>query len=150
MTTDGRRAKVTAEHKEEARRLKALWDSLSHPSQAEFGELFEVGNQSAVGQFLRGQVPLSLKAAQGFARGLGIGLEAFTPRLAAKAAEIANMAPVEGLSSEVMSLAREIESLTGDDRAYVLQACRQAVMYARKLIATRVEQDVHGKRKHSS
>ncbi len=77
-----RKAKISAENTEEAAKLRALWESRSHPSQAEFGQTYEVGNQSAVGQFLRGETPLSLNAARGFARGLGCQIADFSPRLA--------------------------------------------------------------------
>lgn len=85
-----RKSKVTDEHREEARLLRLAWDSRTEKvSQAVFGEQYEIGNQSAVGQFLRGDAPLSLKAARGFARGLGVGIDQFSPRLAAEAAAIA-------------------------------------------------------------
>lgn len=92
MAHQERKAKVTPETQEEARRLKALWQSNPHPNQAEFGELYEIGNQSAVGQFLRGETPLSLKAARGFAKGLGCEIAAFSARLAAEAAKNAEFA----------------------------------------------------------
>lgn len=130
MTTTDRRAKVTPETRAEAKRLRELWDTRSHPSQAEFGEIYGIGNQSAVGQFLRGVTPLSLKAAQGFARGLDVALEEFSPRLAKKAAEIASMAPADGLSAEVMNLAREIESLRGRQRARILRVLRDSLSLA--------------------
>lgn len=66
--------------------LKALWDAISQSekgTQAEFGEQYLIGNQSAVGQFLRGKTPLSLKAAKGFAKGLNCQVSDFSPRLAA-------------------------------------------------------------------
>jgi hypothetical protein len=89
MESDARKAKVTAEHLQEAQALKRLWDAAAdRPSQAVFGERYEIGNQSAVGQFLRGLVPLSQKAAIGFARGLGCDIADFSPRLAARAAEV--------------------------------------------------------------
>jgi hypothetical protein len=83
MEKGNRKAKITAETQQEALRLKQLWDTRSHPSQAEFGETYKIGNQSAVGQFLRGEVPLSLNAARGFALGLGCQIGEFSPRLAA-------------------------------------------------------------------
>lgn len=132
MGTADRKAKVTPETREEARLLKYYWDTKAHPGQAEFGEQFDIGNQSAVGQFLRGDTPLSLKAAQGFARGLGINLEDFSPRLARKAAEIAGMAPAEGLSSDVLALAREIEQFEGRERARIVRLCRDVLKLARK------------------
>jgi hypothetical protein len=86
--TASRKAKITAEHRNEARLLKAIWDAQPHDSQAEFGEKYEIGNQSAVGQFLRADAPLSMKAARGFAKGLGCQISAFSPRLATLAEEV--------------------------------------------------------------
>lgn len=80
--TKNKKAKVTPETKEEARQLRAIWDKTEHPSQAVFGEIYGIGGQSAVGQFLRGDVPLSVKAAKGFAEGLGCAVDEFSPRLA--------------------------------------------------------------------
>ncbi len=74
--------KSTPEAHQEAQQLKALWDSREHPGQAVFGEEFGIGSQSAVGQFLRGERPLSLKAAIGFAKGLKCNISDFSPRLA--------------------------------------------------------------------
>lgn len=73
--------KVTSETLEESRRLKAIWDSTEHPGQAIFGEEFGIGSQSAVGQFLRGERPLSLKAAIGFSKGLKCNISDFSTRL---------------------------------------------------------------------
>lgn len=95
-----RRGKVTDLHREESRRLKALWDA-SYASrkqnglhtQESFGEKYEIGNQAAVGFFLNGKTALSLKAARGFARGLSCEIGAFSPRLAEEAAKNAAFAP---------------------------------------------------------
>lgn len=98
-----RKSKVTAEHEEEARLLKAIWDRTAHDGQAVFGERYEIGNQSAVGQFLRGITPLSLKAAAGFARGLGCAVGDFSPRLAAQAAELTRGLDAEKAPPQVMA-----------------------------------------------
>lgn len=82
-TIEHKKSKVTDENKEEARLLKTIWDSREHETQGVFGDMYKIGNQSAVGQFLRGVSPLSLKAAKGFARGLGCKVAEFSPRLAA-------------------------------------------------------------------
>lgn len=89
-----RAAKVTAEHREESAKLKAIWDETGHRgmSQAEFGAQFEIGTQAAVGFFLNGNSPISLKAARGFARGLRCNIADFSPRLAAEAAQNAEFA----------------------------------------------------------
>lgn len=82
--SNSKKAKVTQTTLEEAQALRALWESTEHPSQAVFGDVYGIGNQSAVGQFLRGAVPLSLKAAQGFAKGLKCSIADFSPRLASQ------------------------------------------------------------------
>jgi len=89
MNAAPRKAKVTEESRQESVLLKKLWDSRkgNKLSQAEFGETWKIGGQSAVGQFLRGDVPLSLNAAKGFAAGLGCNIGDFSPRLAKIAAE---------------------------------------------------------------
>lgn len=81
---------VTTFH-EEARQLRAIWDAnpQGRPGQAQFGEIFDIGGQSAVANFLSGRSPLSLKAALGFARGLRLRLQDFSPRLAKEAISIA-------------------------------------------------------------
>lgn len=112
-----RKAKVTDEHRHEATQLAALWDSRAHPSQAEFGEQYEVGSQSAVGQFLRGDTPLSLKAAAGFAVGLGCKIADFSPRLAKQALAYADLS---GISHEITDLTRLTRS-----EAQVVLALRQ-------------------------
>lgn len=64
-------------------------------AQAEFGETFSIGGQSAVANFLHGRSPLSLKAAIGFARGLSTPIDSFSPRLAAEAREISEASRVD-------------------------------------------------------
>lgn len=87
-----RKVKVTPETLEESRRLRELWDATKdRPNQTVFGEMYSVGNQSAVGQFLRGDTPISLKAAIGFAKGLRCEIEDFSPRLAKIASEAAQV-----------------------------------------------------------
>jgi hypothetical protein len=84
-----RRGKVTDEHREEARRLKALWEASKARRQANgvgsqeaFGATYEIGNQSAVGFFLNGRTALSPKAARGFVKGIGCKISDFSPRIA--------------------------------------------------------------------
>lgn len=72
----------------EAQQLFQIWKRTPanlRGTQAVFGELHEIGTQGAVGQFLRGETPLSLKAARGFAAGLKCEIADFSPRLAAEA-----------------------------------------------------------------
>lgn len=90
---DGRSAKVTDEHRAEAAALKKLWKESKHGlSQAAFGADFKIGTQAAVGFFLNGKSPLSLKAARGFAKGLKCDISDFSKRLAEEAAKNAEFA----------------------------------------------------------
>lgn len=51
-------------------------------SQEEFGIRFDIGRQSMVWQYLNARRPLNIKAVTNFARGLGVSVEAISPRLA--------------------------------------------------------------------
>lgn len=133
MAQGTRKAKITPEMKEEAQRLRKLWDERSHPGQAEFGEKYGIGNQSAVGQFLRGETPISLKAARGFAQGLGCTIEEFSPRLAQEAAALANLAPAGSLSPQVASLATAIDALTPKGRKWFLETVDEILSVARQM-----------------
>ncbi|MDM0041846.1 hypothetical protein QTI05_22590 [Variovorax sp. J22R193] len=83
-----RKAIVTDEHREEARLLKKIWSAQKRPTQAVFGETYGIGGQSAVNNFLNGVSALSMRAAKGFARGLGCEISEFSPRLAKEASEL--------------------------------------------------------------
>lgn len=84
-------AKVTDEHREEARQLRSIWERTGHGglNQTEFGERHGIGSQAAVGFFLNGKSALSMNAAKGFAAGLRCQISDFSPRLAKIAEEIA-------------------------------------------------------------
>lgn len=73
--------------------MKAIWDRVKPSNQKEFGAEFGIGGQTAVSNFLNGTSALSLKAATGFATGLSCRIEDFSPRLAAAAAQIAEVTP---------------------------------------------------------
>lgn len=84
-----KRGKVSVENVEEAKRLRKIWDAKRDErsadeagSQEAFGAKYGIGNQAAVGHFLNGKTALSMKAALGFARGLGCQVAEFSPRLA--------------------------------------------------------------------
>ena len=93
MEKSHRKAKITEETKAESSRLKELWDKHKTMSQVEFGEVYGVGSQGAMTQFLNGYTPISMKAAIGFAKGLGIDVADFSPRLAKEIIEISEAAP---------------------------------------------------------
>lgn len=140
MTTLDRKAKVTPETKQESARLKALWDAMTpRPSQAEFGETFGIGNQSAVSQFLNGKTPLSLNAARCFAIGLGCSIDDFSPRLAAVAEAIADMVPGEPLKPKVARVAAAINSLNDKQIEFVLESIAPTIEFAKKNIGMTAE-----------
>lgn len=92
MTTESIEQRKRAMYQEEAARLRAIWDATpNRPSQAEFGEIYNIGGQSAVNNFLRGTSPLSLKAAAGFAKGLNVSIAQFSTRLADQANALAEI-----------------------------------------------------------
>lgn len=90
--TQERRGGMTDEHRDEAARVKAIWDAAETPSQELFGRTWGIGGQTAATQFLLGRTALSVKAALGFARGLSCTVDAFSPRLAAEIGHIARCA----------------------------------------------------------
>lgn len=111
-STENRRSKVTTVHQAEAAALKKLWDAYKRRSdsltQKEFGERFEIGKQAAVGNFVNGKIPLSLKAAAGFAKGLDVPIQTFSPRLAEKAASLTPSAPPQDWRSAAEIIAKRV------------------------------------------
>lgn len=104
---------LTQENLDESRNLRALWDARTNlMSQTEFGEVFEVGSQAAVGQFLNGKAAISLKAAKGFAKGLGCEISAFSDRLAREAAALGE---VSGGTTQI-----DLTSLSRDELKMLL------------------------------
>lgn len=69
--SDKKKGRVTPENLEEARRLRAIWDSeegrktryvFGAVSQEAFGAVNDIGNQAAVGFFLNGKTALHSQA----------------------------------------------------------------------------------------
>jgi hypothetical protein len=80
--------------KQEGARLEREFDRLKTEGvgKAQFARDHSFpGGDSFIGQHLRGERPISLSAGFIYARGLGIRLEDFSPRLAAEAAKTASM-----------------------------------------------------------
>ncbi len=74
---------LVAWQKEDADRLRDLFTQhRGRLSIEEFSRRYEIGQQ--INQYLAGQIPLTTKVAQGFAKGLGVDLETISPRLAAE------------------------------------------------------------------
>lgn len=83
---------VTAENLQESARLLDLWRNREvRLSQRAFGQAYGIGTQTAVNQWLHGGIPISLKAAMGFAAGLHCQIKDFSPRLAKLIAEAGAM-----------------------------------------------------------
>lgn len=74
--------------KHEAEVLSTLFAQRAHMSQRAFGEKHKLGSASMVWQYLHGRRALSLKAGCRFARGLGVDLAQFSPRLAVELQEV--------------------------------------------------------------
>jgi len=131
-----RQAKVTPENLEESARLRALWElhqprlaQLGYGTQELFGAKFNIGGQAAVGHFLNGRSPISLKAALGFSRGLGVPVADFSPRLALLVDSGEGEDP-----SDWRALARALAAMNPDpsERALLMAFCRQVdVAFAR-------------------
>lgn len=134
------KAKITDEHREESRLLKEIWDSSGHGklTQAEFGHQYGIGTQAAVGFFLNGKSAISMKAAKGFARGLGCPISAFSKRLATEADEAISMsggsAPPKGDAPWpflTVSPSQYFEVLTQNQRN-ILEATANSFVNARE------------------
>lgn len=91
---ESKRSKITDEHRQEAARLKALWDDgRPRRTQAVFGEAYGLGNQANVGHYLAARSPLNAKAAAAFAAELKCSVADFSPRLAAEIAQLGVPSP---------------------------------------------------------
>ena len=90
-----KRSKITEENRQEAARLKALWDDgRKHRTQAEFGEHYGLGGQANVGHYLLGRSALNAVAAMAFATELGVGVDEFSPRIAAELGKVSGAAAI--------------------------------------------------------
>lgn len=68
--------------KDDAARLKKLYNDAGPSSQDSFGAENGIGSQGMVWQYLNGNRPLNLPAAIKFANGLGVRVSDFSPTLA--------------------------------------------------------------------
>ncbi len=69
----------------EAAALTALYVDHTELSHGQFGAQFGIGTAGMVWQYLNAHRPLNLDAARKFASGLGVAIDAFSPRLASSA-----------------------------------------------------------------
>jgi hypothetical protein len=77
-----KRSKITQVHQDEAAKLRELWTSRKHRTQAQFGEHYGLGSQANVGHYLQARSALNLTAAAAFATELQCRISDFSPRLA--------------------------------------------------------------------
>lgn len=119
MEKSSKSSKLTQENFDESARLKALYLAAQHGlSQEAFGAKYDIGNQGAVWQCLNGKgMPISMKAAIGFARGLGCDISAFSPRLAAEAAAAASVSHQEPSEESVAIRHMAVKFSNGHGRA---------------------------------
>lgn len=96
-----RQAKVTDEHREEAQKLKELFEGYVQKqaqkgvkvTQAGFAAAAGLGSQGLLWQYLNARIPLNLRAGLQFVKGIGCRLEEFSPRLATEQATLSHGAP---------------------------------------------------------
>lgn len=81
---------------QDAQRLRALFAERAKMSQARFGELYGIGTQGMVWQYLNAHRPLNPKAAKAFADGLHLTLADISPKLATLIETIAATATAPG------------------------------------------------------
>jgi len=87
---------LTDDEKADATRLNAAWQAYKakckekgeSPSQAWLGSVTGLGGQSAVGQYLRGLIPINLKALVAICNAIGARPEEISPRLTDALTEI--------------------------------------------------------------
>jgi transcriptional regulator with XRE-family HTH domain len=79
------RRELTAEEKEDAKRLKKIWNSRKeslHLSQVKLAKEMGFSSQAAVSQYLNARLPLNLQAVAKFAQVLRAGVKEISPRYA--------------------------------------------------------------------
>lgn len=124
--TENKRSKITELHIQEATRLKALWDSRPHRTQAVFGEHYDLGNQANVGHYLNARSPLNPKAAKAFAAELGCSVADFSPRVAEELSMLSSGLP-EG---EFQSVRRaSVSFANGTGRVQYVEDDRPALVF---------------------
>lgn len=105
-----KRRELTAEEKAEANRLSAAWESYKRAnkgaSQGWLGEVSGIGSQSAVGQYLRGILPLNLEALLSICKQINADPQKISPRLTASIEMIASRGDAKNDSVDAAALER--------------------------------------------
>jgi|SRR5450830_357818 len=106
-----KRRELTIEEVQEAERLGAAWSAFKAANkgatQEWLGRETGIGSQGAVGQYLRGVIPLNIEALMAFCRVLGADPQFVSPRLADKV----NLSTIPG--------SRQVVAVDDDDPVFV-------------------------------
>ncbi len=140
--TESRKSKVTVTNEREATALKTLFEAHQQAklesgvrvTQASFGADNHIGSQGLVTQYLNAKIPLNLRVAVAFAKGLRCEVSAFSERLAAEQAQLSGKAKpavktgletvlqLNPLEQQLLGLYRD---LPPDQRDELLQAANR-------------------------
>lgn len=151
----GRRAKVTDEHRAEARQLKQLFEEFqkrqkergARVTQGGFGSDYGIGDQALVWQYLNARIPLNLRAAMGFAKGLGVPVERFSRRLSQEQAALS--APASSTPRAPRTALQSVLELNPDEQ--ILLGLYRELKGAQQELVMQLAQDLHVKlHPHSS
>lgn len=85
---------------QEAQLLSEIFVKRALMSQKEFGKEFKLGTGSMVWQYLHGHRSLNLKAGSRFARGLGVSMVEFSPRLALELQDLMETLGLQATSND--------------------------------------------------
>ncbi len=111
---------------EDAARLKALYNERKGKlSQEEFGSRYEIGSQGMVWQYLNARRPLNIKAAAAFARGLGVAVADFSPKLAAEMKALTSRLVLPSLNSQEAQARQEQDALEAEQLDWEAEEGRQ-------------------------
>lgn len=113
-----------ATNTQEASALKRLYKARVTMSQQAFGDLYQIGSQGMVWQYLNGKRPLNKDAAMKFARGLNCQIEDFSPRLAD---ELAAMVVSYATNMRQQGIALESKEPTSSTNIKTAPLARKAV-----------------------
>lgn len=133
---------ATSTREKEAHALKRLFGERSTVSQAKFGKEHGLGTAGMVWQYLNGHRPLNLQAAVKFAKGLGVRIQDFSPRLAAQvraAVQDVTGTVVQAREPEphpyvVTAGAHTLDAVSAQEGAVLAQLLRQAPKEERQRI----------------
>lgn len=85
MDKDQKRRKLTAEEAQEAERLMVAWEKYKKENkgatQTWLASVTKIGTQSAVGQYLRGYIPLNIEALSSICKAINANPYEISPRL---------------------------------------------------------------------